>query len=379
MHKILLIAAEKSADQLAAALIQELKNKQSIDIFGIGGDNLKNQGMRLLLHMDQMAFMGVGEVLKKLPFIHKVKQKVLAAVDAERPDLAILVDYPGFNLRLAKHLYERDIPVIYYISPKLWAWGGRRIKKVQKYVDHMIVLFPFEEKFYQQHQVPVTYAGHPLVEELQPHLKEVNKLNAQSRCVGILPGSRRQEVRLLLEDMLESVRQLQQAGKIDRAEILKVPGLPIDLYQKHLQAEDTYIQIVEKPMYEALPEYTAAIVASGTATLETGYFGVPMLIVYRVNAITYQLAKMLVKLTHVGLVNIVAEKEVAKELIQQDFTLEAAVLELSRLLEPETNKHKRAELQIIQEKLGEPGAAKRAAEAIEKFMIHEKDVDSHAF
>jgi len=379
MYKILLIAAEKSADQLAAALIQNLKNNQEIDLFGIGGNSLKAQGMRLLIHMDQMAFMGVGEILRKLPFIQKVKQKVLATVDVERPDLAILVDYPGFNLRLARYLHERGIRVIYYISPKLWAWGGGRIKKIQKYVDHMIVLFPFEEKFYQQHQVPVSYAGHPLVDELQPHLKKINTSDSQKRCLGILPGSRKQEVRLLLKEMLETARQLHQAEKIDSAEILKVPGLSLDLYREHLRVEDTFIQIIEKPMHEALPGYDAAIVASGTATLETGYFEVPMLIVYRVNAITYRLAKMLVKLTHVGLVNIVAEKEVAKELIQQDFKVESAVEELSRLLEPETNKHKREELQIIREKLGAPGAAKRAAEVIEKFMVHEKDVNQHAF
>ncbi len=378
MYKILLIAAEKSADQLAAALIQKLKNKHAIDLLGVGGNSLKKQGMHLLVHMDQMAFMGVSEVLRKIPFIRKVKQKILATVDAEKPDLAILVDYPGFNLRMARHLHERGIPVIYYISPKLWAWGGGRIKKIQKYVNHMIVLFPFEEKFYQQHQVPVSYAGHPLVEELLPHLKDINEFDPQNRCLGILPGSRKQEVRLLLGDMVKSARQLQQAGKIDKAEILKVADLPMDLYQEHLRTEDTFIRIVEKPMHDVLPAYTAAIVASGTATLETGYFGVPMLIVYRVNAITYFLAKILVKLTHVGLVNIVAEKEVAKELLQQDFTVDAAVQELNRLLEPETNKRKREELQIIREKLGAPGASERAAEAVLKFMLQYKSGRNHA-
>lgn len=372
MHKILLIAAEKSADQLAAALIQNLKNKLTIDLFGIGGDNLQYQGMRLLQHMDQMAFMGIGEILRKLPFIRKVKQQILAEVEIEKPDLAILVDYPGFNLRMARYLHERDIRVIYYISPKLWAWGKGRIKKIQRYVDHMIVLFPFEEKFYRKHQVSVSYAGHPLVEELQPHLKEEITGDPRKRCLGILPGSRSQEVQSLLESMLESARQLRQAGKIDQAEILKVPGLEMDLYQSHLRAEDTFIQIVEKPMYKVLPAYFAAIVASGTATLETGYFGVPMLIVYRVNALTYWLAKRLVTLTHVGLVNIVAEKEVAKELLQHDFTVEAAVKELSHLIEPEANKRKREELQIVRDKLGAPGASERAAEAVAQFILQEK-------
>lgn len=369
MLKILLIAAEKSADQLAAALIQNLKNEYPIDLFGIGGDSLKNQDMRLLVHMDQMAFMGVGEVLRQLPFIRKVKRQILESVETENPDLAILVDYPGFNLRMARHLHERGIPVIYYISPKIWAWGGGRIKKIQQYVNRMIVLFPFEEKFYKKYKVPVSYAGHPLVEQLQPHLKdEQARLDLENRCLGVLPGSRRQEVRLLLESMLDTTRELYQAGKIDMAEILKVPGLPLELYQEHLQTEDTFIRIVEKPMYKALPGYIAAIVASGTATLETGYFGVPMLIVYRVNTLTYWLARILVKLTHVGLVNIVAEKEVAKELIQDAFTVEAAVQELSRLLEPETNVRKRQDLKIIREKLGPPGASKRAAQAVMDFL-----------
>jgi len=370
MLKILLVAGEVSADSHGAALLEELKKSREIRTFGIGGDALAEQEMDLIEHLNKMAFMGVVEVLRHLPFIREVHQKLMDQVEKEKPDLAILIDYPGFNLRLAKSLKEAGIPVIYYISPKLWAWGRRRIKKIKKYIDLMLVLFPFEEKFYQKYKVPVKYTGHPLVDNQQQYLLEKDKIfDPKNVHLGILPGSRRQEVTLLLSKMLETARVLYQSGKIKSAEILKVPNLPIQLYHNLMQEDETFIRIAEKPMYKALPEYDVAIVASGTATLETGYFAVPMLIVYHVNTLTYWLGLMLIKIKHVGLVNIVAEKEVAKEFIQDAFNIPAAVKELERLLEPDTHHTVKQDLKIIRQKLGQPGVSQRAAKAVLDFIL----------
>jgi lipid-A-disaccharide synthase len=207
-----------------------------------------------------------------------------------------------------------------------------------------------------------------LVDHQHAYLPDPGKpYQPEKASLGILPGSRKQEVTSLLGKMLETARVMHQNGKIESAEILKVPNLPIHLYHDLMQESDSFIRSAEKPMYKALPDYDAAIVASGTATLETGYFAVPMVIVYQVNTITYWLARMFVKITHVGLVNIVAEKEVARELIQDDFTVQAAVSELERLLDKNERRNIVQELRIIQEKLGKPGASKRAADAIVEF------------
>lgn len=375
MLKMLLVAGEVSADSHGAALLEELKKSREIRAFGIGGDALAGQGMELTEHLNKMAFMGVAEVLRHLPFIHEMRQKLMEQVAKEKPDVAILIDYPGFNLRLAKSLKKAGIPVIYYISPKLWAWGRRRIKKVKKYIDLMLVLFPFEEKFYQKYKVPVHYTGHPLVDTQQQYLSEKDKIfDPKNAHLGILPGSRRQEVTSLLSIMLDTARVLYQSGKIKSAEILKVPNLPIQLYHNLMQEDDNFIRIAEKPMYKALPEYDVALVASGTATLETGYFAVPMLIVYRVNKLTYWVGRMLIKIKHVGLVNIVAEREVAKEFIQDAFNIPAAVKEIERLLEQSTHRTVKQDLQIIRQKLGKPGVSQRAAKAVMDFMLKIKRI-----
>ena len=371
MIKLLLIAGEPSADSHGADLLKEMQKTQHVFVFGIGGDKLQAQGMKLTVHLKNMAFMGVAEVLRHLPFILKVKEQILEQVRQEKPDAAILLDYPGFNLRMARSLKKMGIPVIYYISPQIWAWGQRRIKKIKRDVDLMLVLFPFEQKFYRKFGMEVQCAGHPLVDELQQFLPDKEKVyNPKQAHLGILPGSRRQEVESLLSKMLETARVLYKEGKIQSAEILKAPNLPVELYHRKLNEEDTFIQIAEKAMHEALPVYDAVIAASGTVTLETGYFGVPMLIVYHVNALTYYLAKRLIKIKHIGLVNIVAEKEVVKELVQDDFTVPAAVTELSRILEPQAHGKMKEELTIIREKLGEPGVSKRAAKMVTDFILN---------
>jgi len=374
MIKILIIAGEVSGDSHGAALIRVLKSKMTdVHLFGIGGDELAACGVNLLHHNREMAYLGVGEVIRHLPFILQVQKEIVEHALQEKTDCAILIDYPGFNLRIARDLKKHNIKVIYYISPQLWAWGKRRIKKIRRDITKMIVLFPFEKTFYHKYGIEADYVGHPLVDKHAAHIPEISKkVDLSNIILGLLPGSRKQEVVTLLPRMLESARQLQSQGKIHVAEIVKVRDLSRELYTQYLKASDKFIKLIEQPLAECLPKYDAAIVASGTATLETAYFGVPQLIVYHVNALTYWLGRLLIKLNYIGLANIVAEREVAPELIQHDFTPDRATQLISDMLIPKMNWQIRQDLMIIREKLGEPGASERAANIIKDFLISVK-------
>ena len=367
---ILIVAGEVSGDHHGAALVEALQKLNSgYRFWGIGGDELKNLQMDIMYHITDMAFLGIGEVIRHLPFIFKVKNRIIQRARAEKPACAVLIDYPGFNLRLAKELHEAGIPVVYYISPQLWAWGKKRVKKIRQYVDKMIVLFPFEKKFYESNGIDAEYVGHPLVDRHFSRLPEkLRELDPENVVLGLLPGSRKQEIESLLPKMIETARQLHKEKLILRAEIVKVPGISKNFYGAYLDEDKSFISIKEKPLYELLPGFDAVIVASGTATLETGYYGVPMVIVYHVNPITYFLGRLLIKVPFIGLVNIVAEKQVAVELIQNDFTIAKAVKNMKTLLDPGNNKTIRKELEIIRQKLGEPGASGRAAEIIHQFI-----------
>lgn len=373
--KILLIAGEVSGDHHGAALINEFKKQvEEVEVYGIGGDELASAGMDIMYHTSQMAFLGVGEIIRHLPFIHKALRSILDRAESDKPDCAILIDYPGFNMKAAAGLHKLGIPVIYYISPQLWAWGRHRIKKIKKYVDRMLVLFPFEEKFYQEYEIDATCVGHPLVDKHIEHLPAKDKeIDAQNIKVGLLPGSREQEVRSLLPLMIQTVRALFKKKAIHYANIIKVNHLARSEYEQYLTADDTFISIKEESLQQCLPQFDAALVASGTATLETGYFATPMVVVYRVNKLTYWLGRLLVKVPFIGLVNIVAETQVAVELIQHECTVKNMTVELEKLLDPETNLQIRSKLRIIRDKLGLPGASRKAARDIIQFLGENSD------
>jgi len=367
---LLIIAGEVSGDSHAASVIRAFqKIEPDYDFWGIGGPQLAECGQQQLYHIEQMAFLGIGEVIRHLPFIRRVQKSILAEAQKRKPACVILVDYPGFNLRMARFLKKQGIPVLYYISPQLWAWGRHRVRKVKKYIDEMIVLFPFEEKFYRQQGISAICAGHPLVDEHTPHLPPKPKsLIRGNEVIGLLPGSRHNEVQSLLPGMIATARLLKQQGRIQQAEVIKVPHLDKTFYRETIGGSSDFIRISETPLAECLPRFDAVLVASGTATLECGFFGVPMVIVYRVNPLTYHLGKLLVKIKNIGLVNIVAESIVAPELIQDAFTPTAAAQILSPMLEPQNNRHIRERLKVVREKLGKPGADERAATAIHTFL-----------
>ena len=339
MENILIIAGEVSGDSHAAGLVAEYKKlRPSCGFWGIGGDELKAQGMELLYHLQDMAFLGISEVIKHLPFILRVQREIGEEAGKRRPSCAVLVDYPGFNLKMARKLKKLGIPVVYYISPQLWAWGRWRVEKIRKYVDKMLVLFEFEKDFYKQYGIDAEFVGHPLVDKFKDALPASFKsFDSNNIVLGLLPGSRKQEVSSLLPSLAAAAEILHREGKINSAEIVKVEHLPLEIYHKEIAGKEDFIKIVQQPLQKCLSRYDAVLIASGTATLETGYFGVPMVVVYKVQALTYWLGKLLIRLKNIALINIVAGEEIVPELIQHDFTPEKAAALIKPYLTQKSN------------------------------------------
>jgi len=373
--KLAVVAGEASGDLHASEVIRELKQLDpSLETFGIGGDLLAKQGTKILHHAREMGIVGLFNVLRHLGMFKRIFRELMDRIAAERPDAVLLVDYPDFNLRVARKVKELGIPVIYYISPQVWAWRRGRVRHIAEYVDRMIVIFPFEEEFYREHQVPVTYVGHPLIEQLQ----DVKRTADSSRIrVALLPGSRRGEVDDLLPPMLEAVRLLRgerasrpiTAGETPAlrdvdAFVVQAPTIDREQLERLMKQTGIEVRIVPYDGGEAVASASIALSSSGTATLEAAVLGTPVVVMYKLTPATYVIAKRLVKLPHFSLVNIVAGRGVVPELLQHHVTGPRIAQEVRRLLEPENRRRVREDLAAVKAKLGEPGASRRAAEAI---------------
>jgi len=366
--ELVIIAGEVSGDHHGAGLITALKKRfPDCQVWGIGGDRMIREGFHTRYHIRQMAFLGIGEVIRHIPFIRRVMRDMTEQVHKRRPAAVILIDYPGFNLRFARAMKNLKIPVIYYISPQLWAWGRGRIRKIRYLVDKMLVVFPFEVDFYARYGIQAIHVGHPLVDT---HYRAVNpkKMISPDDCIlGLMPGSRHQELDQLLPDMLKTADILMRKKKITRTLIAAVDHISDDFYRSYIKDRHK-VAVYRGPLAGFYNELDAALVSSGTATLETAYFQVPLVIVYRVNRLTWLLGRLMVRLNFIGLANIVAGEKLAPELLQQSFTPERAAEEISGLLDPDQNQRIRHKLRIIQDKLGEPGASERAAGEIVSFI-----------
>ena len=364
--KLAIVAGEASGDLHASEVIRELKRLEpSLELFGIGGDLLAREGTTLLHHASEIGFIGLFNVLRHLPMFRKIFRELMERIEAEKPDAVLLVDYPGFNLRVARRAKELGLRVVYYISPQVWAWRKGRVRHIARYVDRMIVLFPFEEEFYREHEVPVTYVGHPLIEQLAG-VKRTQRSDDELR-VALLPGSRRQEVHTLLPAMLDAVAILRRERKVN-AYIIQAPTIEHDELMAIVRAKDIDVPILPHDRGEGVAAADVSLSASGTATLESAVLGTPVVVMYRLSHLTYLLGKKLVKLPHFSLVNIVAEKEVVPELVQDDVNGERIAAEVKRMVAPENYERIRAELAKVREKLGEPGASRRVAEEIHKMV-----------
>ncbi len=364
--KLAIVAGEASGDLHASEVVRELKTLDaSLTMFGIGGDRLAREGVTLLHHAREMGIVGLFNVLRHLPMFRRIYKELIARIEQERPDVVLLVDYPEFNLRVAKRCKELGLRVVYYISPQLWAWRTGRVRHIAKYVDRMVVIFPFEEEFYRRHQVPVTYVGHPLIEQLA-HIEKPPPDPDELR-IALLPGSRRMEVLSLLPPMLDAVAILRRERRVN-AYVIQAPTISREKLERIMHERGIVVSIREHDGGEGVAAADVALSSSGTATLESAVLGTPVVVMYRLSRANYLLAKRLVRLPHFSLVNIVAGKRVVPELIQDDVNGPRIAQEVRALIEPGHYEAVCADLAIVRGKLGAPGTARRVAEEIHKMV-----------
>lgn len=367
-HKILIVSGEPSGDLHASNLVRDIKKlNPNVKFFGMGGSLSRGCGVDVVFDISRLALVGLLEVLKNIFIVKKAYETVLAKVDSERPDLAILVDYPGFNLRLARDLHRRSIPVIYYISPQVWAWGRDRINIIKKYVKVIIVFFKFEEELYRTYNINAAFVGHPLIDIVKVSRGREDtfkkySLSEEKTTIALLPGSRPLEVNNLLSLMISASGIVADKLKTVQFIIAKHPDLPIELYKNALKGSGIEVRIAEGDAYNVLSIADFAIVASGTATLESAIIGTPLIIVYRASLLTFLLYKIVIRIPFLGIVNIIARKEVAPELLQFNATTENIAAKTLEIIGDKNRlKAMREDLRVIRSSLGASGASQRAA------------------
>ncbi len=371
-ERVMFLAGEASGDLHGSGVIRELLHlRPGLDVFGMGGDRMRDAGMDVIVDIHAMAFMGFVEVVRNLKTVFRVERELGDLLHSRRPDAVVLIDYPGFNLRFARTVKRAGIPVLYYISPQVWAWHRSRVKEIRKVVAKMHVIFPFEVEIYEAAGVPVEFVGHPLVEHVGPPVSrrewlQENGFDPGRPVLGLFPGSRLQEIERILPTMLDAGRQIAGAAGAQIA-VSVAPNLDRAAIADHLTAGHP-VRLVEHATHALMQCADAAIVTSGTATLETGWFGTPFVVVYKTSALTYAIGRLLVDVQHIGLVNIVAGRRVVPELVQHQCTPARIVAALTPLLtDPRAAAHMRSDLSVIRERLGGPGASRRVAESILSF------------
>jgi lipid-A-disaccharide synthase len=369
--KVMIVAGEDSGDNHAAKLVNTLREvgpDVEFEFFGSAGPNMRAAGVDAIVEADGLSIVGLAEIGRALPMFLGVMKKLRAAAEEKKPDVAVLVDFPDFNLKFAKHLKRLGIRVVYYISPQLWAWRKYRISTVKKYVDMMLTILPFEKDWYRKHGVShVEYVGSPLASEVhadrsRDEFCRDHGLDPARPIIALLPGSRRKEMARILPIMLDVTRDRRFTAT------QFVVALATEKHREYASVifdlDENDLTVVHAETYDVLNAADAAAVTSGTATLEAGIIGTPMVIVYKTSAVNYKLLEPLIDVPHYGLINLIAGKRLAMELIQGDLTAQTLSDELVRLLTPDVNASMRDELKIAAEKLGHGGASKRAAQTI---------------
>ncbi len=368
--KYYIIAGEASGDLHASNLLNSLKNTDSKAVFrGWGGDLMQKQGAELVKHYRDLAFMGFVEVIANLKTIYKNINFCKKDILNYKPDALILVDYPGFNLRIAEWAHKNRIKVFYYISPQVWAWHQSRVKKMKKFIDKLFVILPFEKDFFKSHQMDVDFVGHPLLDEIENYQNTISNKSEynvfekdfipKKPVIALLPGSRKQEISSMLPVMIELSEDYPQFKFI----IAGVSTLDADFYQKFIQEND--VSIVFDQTYNLLKISHAALVTSGTATLETALFDVPQLVCYKGNFISYRIARKIIKIKYISLVNLIMDKLVIKELIQNDFNISLLKTEFDKIAFDENYRQTlKSEYKNLKIKLGGKGASDNVARLI---------------
>lgn len=382
--KIMLVAGEASGDTHAAKLVKAIKEtapETRFEFFGAAGEKMRAAGVEAIVQSDNLSIVGLLEIGRALPMFWSVFQKLKRAADERKPDVVILVDFPDFNLKLAKTLKKQNLKIIYYISPQIWAWRNYRLKTIKRDVDLLLTILPFEKDWYEKRGFSkVEYVGSPLAREIKvvqtkDEFCKKHNLDFSKPVITLLPGSRHKEIARIFLPLLETAALM--AKKNPAIQFIAAPGS--DRHRADIESALTQFKnknfklpekflVIEGETLDALNASDAAAVTSGTATLETAIIGTPFAIVYKSSTLNYKIFRPMISIEHFGLVNLIAERRLIKEFIQHEFTPEILSAELFELLKPENNKKMRAELSEVSDKLGHGGASKRAAEAILKEM-----------
>jgi lipid-A-disaccharide synthase len=372
--EIMLVVGEASGDMHGASLVKALLERDpNLTFFGVAGDQLQRTTFETLFTVSELTGMGLLELAGNIKNILAAYRLLRRALRTRRPSLLILIDFPELNLRLAKLAKELGVPVLYYVSPQVWAWRRGRIRQIAKVVDKMAVVFPFEVELYEGHQMPVEFVGHPLLDvvrvsqERDPTLREIG-LEKEKPVIALLPGSRRKEIAYHLPIMVAAATELK---RLEQAQFFCVRASTLDRgeLQKELDRAGFVIPIVEAGRYNAVNAADLVWAASGTATLETALLEKPMIVVYRVSWVTYYLARLLVKIKYIGIANIIAGRAIVPELVQSNLSPERLVRESRAILnDHDASRTMIANLRKLREQLGAPGAANRVAELAVSLM-----------
>ena len=369
VKKVLIAAGEASGDLHASCLVKAMRELEpDLHFYGMGGEKLREAGAQVIFDISKLSVMGITEVIRHLGHLYGVFKWLENSLKNDRPDLVILIDYPDFNLRLAKVAKGQNIPVLYYISPQIWAWRTSRIKQIGKLVSKMIVVFPFELPLYEREGIDVSFVGHPLLDivKVKRSKEESIKrfgLDGHKITIGLLPGSRLSEVKRILPPMIGAAQKLSEQFKNLQFILPIAPGLQKEEIIKLTESTNLTITVVDNCIYEAIDSSYLVMVASGTATLETALLSTPMVIIYKMAPLSYLVGRKLVKVDYIGMANIIAGRKIVPELIQSEATAERIASEVARMLEDSLYYQGICEeLTSIKEKLGEPGASKRTAQ-----------------
>ena len=378
MAKILISAGEASGDIHAAAVTAALKRIDSTtEVFGMGGDELRAAGGEVLFDIKDHGVMGFVEVIKKLPDLFKLRREFARVMDERKPDCLVVVDYPGFNMKLAKLAHDKGIPVVSYIAPSAWAWNKGRAKNVAKIVDKVACIFPFEYDVYKEAGAPVEFVGHPLVDIVHPTMERAEAEAWVGKVPGhplvlLMPGSRLMEIERMLDVILEGAKLLKKQMPEVQFAMPRAGTIPIEMLQGKIKASGLNVKITEGHNYDLFSVADLALATSGTVTLEAAMCGLPSVILYRTSAITAFIARRVINIPNIGLPNIVAGRQILPELLQEELTPAKLAATAVELLAPERRPQLEANLAYMKERLGEPGAVNRVAQLILRIAEEKK-------
>ena len=378
MAKILISAGEASGDIHAAAVTAALKKIDSaIEVFGMGGDALRAAGGEVLFDIKDHGVMGFVEVIKKLPDLFKLRSDFARVMDERKPDCLVVVDYPGFNMKLAKVAHDKGIPVVSYIAPSAWAWNKGRANNVAKIVDKVACIFPFEYDVYKEAGAPVEFVGHPLLDIVKPAWERTEAEAWVGKQPGhplvlLMPGSRLMEIEKMLPNLLAGAKLLKKQLPEVQFAMPRAGTIPLELLQSKIKASGLDIKITEGHNYDLFSVADLALATSGTVTLEAALCGLPSIIVYRTSALNAFIARRVINIPNIGLPNIVAGRQILPELLQENFTPANVAKTAVELLAPERRPQLEADLAFMKARLGEPGAVKRVAQLILRIAEEKK-------